>query len=200
LVFLGGDVMKKLAVFCGSSNGASDVYIESAKKLGKELAKRNIALVYGGASVGVMGAVANSVLEEGGYVIGVMPSFLEKREISHKNLSELIVVDSMHDRKAKMADLADGFIALPGGPGTLEEFFEVFTWAQLGLHRKPCGLLNINHYYDPLITLFNHMADEKFLHEQYRSMALVNEEPKELLDQLSTYEPPSVKTYIKEKA
>ncbi|MGG0658317.1 TIGR00730 family Rossman fold protein [Rummeliibacillus pycnus] len=192
--------MKKLAVFCGSSNGASYVYIEGAKKLGKELAKRNIALVYGGASVGVMGAVANSVLEEGGYVIGVMPSFLEKREISHKNLSELIVVDSMHERKAKMADLADGFIALPGGPGTLEEFFEVFTWAQLGLHRKPCGLLNINHYYDPLITLFNHMADEKFLHEQYRSMALVNEEPKELLDQLSTYEPPSVKTYIKEKA
>ncbi|MFJ8263552.1 TIGR00730 family Rossman fold protein [Rummeliibacillus sp. NPDC094406] len=192
--------MKKLAVFCGSSNGASEVYIEGAKKLGKELAKRNIALVYGGASVGVMGAVANSVLEEGGYVIGVMPSFLEKREISHKNLSELIVVDSMHERKAKMADLADGFIALPGGPGTLEEFFEVFTWAQLGLHRKPCGLLNINHYYDPLITLFNHMADEKFLHEQYRSMALVNEEPKELLDQLSTNEPPSVKTYIKEKA
>ncbi|WP_397536524.1 TIGR00730 family Rossman fold protein [Rummeliibacillus pycnus] len=192
--------MKKLAVFCGSSNGASDAYIEGAKKLGKEIAKRNIALVYGGANVGVMGAVANSVLEEGGYVIGVMPSFLEKREISHKNLSELIVVDSMHERKAKMADLADGFVALPGGPGTLEEFFEVFTWAQLGLHRKPCGLLNINHYYDPLITLFNHMADEKFLHEQYRSMALVNEEPKELLDQLSTYEPPSVKTYIKENA
>lgn len=192
--------MKRLAIFCGSSNGASDVYIEGAKKLGKELAKRNITLVYGGASVGVMGAVANAVLEEGGYVIGVMPSFLEKREISHQNLSELIVVDSMHERKAKMADLADGFIALPGGPGTLEEFFEVFTWAQLGLHRKPCGLLNINHYYDPLITLFNHMADEKFLHEQYRSMAIVNEEPKELLDQLSTYNPPTVKTYIKEKA
>jgi len=192
--------MKRLAVFCGSSNGASDVYIEGAKKLGKELAKRNIALVYGGANVGVMGAVANSILEEGGYVIGVMPSFLEKREISNKNLSELIVVDSMHERKAKMADLADGFIALPGGPGTLEEFFEVFTWAQLGLHSKPCGLLNINHYYDPLITLFNHMADEQFLHEQYRSMALVNEEPKELLDQLSTYEPPSMKTYIKENA
>ncbi|WP_102693588.1 LOG family protein [Rummeliibacillus pycnus] len=192
--------MKRLAIFCGSSNGASDVYIEGAKKLGKELAKRNITLVYGGASVGVMGAVANAVLEEGGYVIGVMPSFLEKREISHQNLSELIVVDSMHERKAKMADLADGFIALPGGPGTLEEFFEVFTWAQLGLHRKPCGLLNINHYYDPLITLFNHMADEKFLHEQYRSMAIVNEEPKELLNQISTYNPPTVKTYIKEKA
>ena len=192
--------MKRLAVFCGSSNGASNVYIEGAKKLGKELAKRNIALVYGGANVGVMGAVANSVLEEGGYVIGVMPSFLEKREISNKNLSELIVVDSMHERKAKMADLADGFIALPGGPGTLEEFFEVFTWAQLGLHSKPCGLLNINHYYDPLITLFNHMADEQFLHEQYRSMAVVNEEPSVLLDQLSSYNPPAVKTYIKEKA
>ncbi|MED4041381.1 TIGR00730 family Rossman fold protein [Niallia taxi] len=139
--------MKKLAVFCGSSNGASKIYIESAKKLGKELAKRNISLVYGGASVGIMGAVADSVLNEGGYVIGVMPSFLDNREIAHKNLSELIIVDSMHERKAKMAALADGFIALPGGPGTMEEFFEVFTWGQLGLHKKPCGLLNINGFF-----------------------------------------------------
>jgi len=191
--------LKKLAVFCGSSNGASNVYIEEAKKLGKELAKRNIALVYGGASVGVMGAVADSVLEEGGTVIGVMPSFLEKREISHKNLSELIIVDSMHDRKAKMADLADGFIALPGGPGTLEEFFEIFTWAQLGLHQKPCGLLNINHYYDPLVSLFNHMAEEQFLHEKYRNLALVDNEPKGLLDKFNSYEPPTVKSYINEK-
>ena len=191
--------MKKLAVFCGSSNGASNVYIEEATKLGKELAKRNIALVYGGASVGVMGAVADSVLEEGGTVIGVMPSFLEKREISHKNLSELIIVNSMHDRKAKMADLADGFIALPGGPGTLEEFFEIFTWAQLGLHQKPCGLLNINHYYDPLVALFNHMAEEQFLHEKYRNLALVDNEPKGLLDKFNSYEPPTVKSYINEK-
>lgn len=191
--------MKKLAVFCGSSNGSSDVYIEAAKKLGKELAKRNITLVYGGASVGVMGAVADSVLEEGGYVIGVMPSFLDDREIAHKNLTELIIVDSMHERKAKMADLADGFIALPGGPGTLEEFFEIFTWAQLGLHNKPCGLLNINHYYDPLITLFNHMSDEQFLHEKYRTMALVDSEPKGILDKFNTYVPPTVKTYITEK-
>lgn len=191
--------MKKIAVFCGSSNGASGVYVDGAKKLGKELAKRNIALVYGGASVGIMGAVADSVLEEGGYVIGVMPSFLEKREISHKNLSELIIVDSMHERKAKMADLADGFIALPGGPGTLEEFFEVFTWAQLGLHDKPCGLLNIHHYYDPLISLFNHMSDEQFLQEKFRSMALVDNDPKGLLDQFHTYEPPTVKTFITEK-
>ncbi len=191
--------MKRLAVFCGSSNGSSDVYIESAKKFGKELAKRNIALVYGGASVGVMGAVADSVLDEGGYVIGVMPSFLDDREIAHKDLTELIIVDSMHERKAKMADLADGFIALPGGPGTLEEFFEIFTWAQLGLHNKPCGLLNINHYYDPLITLFNHMSDEQFLHEKYRSMAIVDSDPKGILDKFNTYEPPTVKTYITEK-
>jgi len=191
--------LKKLAVFCGSSNGASNVYIEEAKKLGKELAERKIALVYGGASVGVMGAVADSVLEAGGTVIGVMPSFLEKREISHKNLSELIIVDSMHDRKAKMADLADGFIALPGGPGTLEEFFEIFTWAQLGLHQKPCGLLNINHYYDPLVALFNHMAEEQFLHEKYRNLAIVDNDPKGLLDKFNSYEPPTVKSYNTEK-
>lgn len=192
------NILNTLAVFCGSSNGASTVYIEVAKKLGKELAKRNITLVYGGASVGIMGAVAESVLEAGGKVIGIMPSFLEQREISHSNLTELIVVGSMHERKAKMAELADGFIALPGGPGTLEEFFEIFTWAQLGLHRKPCGLLNINHYYDPLIALFNHMSDEQFLHEKYRSMALVDVEPNGLLDQFNNYEPPAVKSYITE--
>lgn len=196
---MGRDILKTLAVFCGSSNGASDIYVEVAKKLGKELVKRDITLVYGGASVGVMGAVADAVLEAGGKVIGVMPSFLEKREISHKNLTELIVVDSMHDRKEKMAELADGFMALPGGPGTLEEFFEIFTWAQLGLHQKPCGLLNINHYYDPLITLFNHMSDEQFLHEKYRTMALVDVDPSGLLDQFNSYEAPTVKSYITEK-
>jgi len=188
--------MKRIAVFCGSSNGASELYIQGAKALGKELAKRNISLVYGGASVGVMGAVADAVLEAGGHVIGVMPTFLEEREISHKNLSELIVVESMHERKAKMAELVDGFITLPGGPGTLEEFFEIFTWAQLGLHQKPCGLLNINDYYTPLISLFNHMTEEQFLQEKYRSMALVDTEPQGLLDQFNTYQPPSVKTYI----
>ncbi|MGG0462054.1 TIGR00730 family Rossman fold protein [Priestia aryabhattai] len=188
--------MKRIAVFCGSSNGASDLYIQGAKDLGKELAKRNISLVYGGASVGVMGAVADAVLEAGGHVIGVMPTFLEEREISHKNLSELIVVKSMHERKAKMAELVDGFITLPVGPGTLEEFFEIFTWAQLGLHQKPCGLLNINDYYTPLISLFNHMTEEQFLQEKYRSMALVDTEPQGLLDQFNTYQPPSVKTYI----
>ncbi|MEI5909087.1 TIGR00730 family Rossman fold protein [Bacillus spongiae] len=187
--------MKTIAVFCGSSNGTSELYIQGARKLGKELAKRNITLVYGGASVGIMGAVADSVLEEGGKVIGVMPGFLDNREISHKNLSELIIVDSMHERKAKIAELADGFMALPGGPGTLEEFFEVFTWAQLGLHQKPCGLLNINHYYDPLIALFNHMSDEEFLHKKYRTMAIVEEDPMRILDKFNAYEPPTLKTY-----
>ncbi|CAM4057564.1 TIGR00730 family Rossman fold protein [Mesobacillus zeae] len=191
--------MKSLAVFCGSSNGASDIYIKSAQLLGKELAQRNITLVYGGASVGVMGAVANSVLHEGGKVIGVMPGFLDKREISHKNLTELIIVDSMHERKAKMEELSEGFMALPGGPGTLEEFFEIFTWAQLGLHQKPCGLLNINGYYDPLVALFNHMTDEEFLNEKYRSMAIVDEDPGKLLDLFNTYVPPTVKTYITEE-
>ncbi|MGE7758482.1 TIGR00730 family Rossman fold protein [Peribacillus sp. NPDC097895] len=190
--------MKSLAVFCGSSNGASTIYLEKAKKLGVELAKRNITLVYGGSSVGIMGAVADSVLEAGGKVIGVMPEFLEKKEIAHKSLTELIVVESMHERKAKMAELADGFMVLPGGPGTLEEFFEIFTWAQLGLHQKPCGLLNINHYYDPLIALFHHMSDEQFLHEKFRSMAMVDVEPSGLLDQFNTYEPPTVKTFITE--
>jgi uncharacterized protein (TIGR00730 family) len=191
--------VKKIAVFCGSSNGASDVYKKEAKTLGKELVKREIALIYGGASVGIMGAVADSVLEYGGQVIGVIPSFLVNREISHQNLSEMIIVDSMHERKAKMAELADGFIALPGGPGTLEEFLEMFTWSQLGLHHKPCGLLNINHYYDPLIALFNHMSVEQFLHEKYLSTILVDRIPKKLLDQFNTYEPPTLKTYISVK-
>ncbi len=151
---LRGDILKKLTVFCRLRNGASDKYIESAKKLGKEIAKRNITLVYGGASVGIIGAVADSVLNEGGYVIGVMPSFSDNREIDHKKLSELIIVESMHERKAKMAELVDGFKALPGGPGTMEEFFEVFTWGQLGVHRKPCDLLNIDNYFDLLINFF----------------------------------------------
>ena len=189
-------MMKSIAVFCGSSNGASKVYIENAIKLGRELVKRDITLIYGGASVGVMGAVADAVLNEGGRVVGIMPAFLEQREISHKRLSKLIIVDSMHERKAKMAEFADGFVALPGGPGTLEEFFETFTWAQLGLHQKPCGLLNINEYFDPLIELFNHMTKEQFLQKKYRSMALVDKEPSQLLDKFISYEPRTIKTYI----
>ena len=192
------NLVKSLAVFCGSRIGASDIYIEEAKKFGTELAKRKITLIYGGSSVGIMGAIANSIIEAEGNVIGVIPKFLDQKERSHKNLSELIIVDSMHERKAKMNDLADGFIALPGGPGTLEEFFEIFTWAQLGLHQKPLGLLNINHYFDPLVDLFNHMTNERFMEEKHRSMALVDVDAKGLLDQFIHFTPPIVKTYMTE--
>lgn len=189
--------MKRIAVFCGSSSGASSSYTEGAIQLGKELVKRGITLVYGGASVGIMGAVANTVLQEGGHVIGVMPQLLIDREIAHTNLSEMFVVNTMHERKAKMAELADGFIALPGGPGTMEEFFEVFTWAQIGLHQKPMGLFNINHYYDPLISLFDHMAKEHFLHPKYQSLAIVDTDAENLLHQFDNYVPPTVKSYTK---
>ncbi|MGE8035994.1 TIGR00730 family Rossman fold protein [Lysinibacillus sp. NPDC093692] len=187
--------MNSIAVFCGSSIGASKAYKEGAILLGKELARRNITLIYGGASVGVMGTVADTVLREGGKVIGVIPTLLEEREISHKNLTELIVVNSMHERKSKMMELADGFIALPGGPGTLEELFEVFTWNQIGLLQKPCGILNINHYYNLLIGLFDHMQNEQFLQAQSRNALLVDEDVAALLDKCEAYVPPAVKTY-----
>lgn len=190
--------MKKIAVFCGSSDGASPAYKEGAVQLGKELARRGITLVYGGASVGIMGTVADAVLEAGGQVIGVIPQMLEDREISHRGLTELIVVGSMHERKMKMAELADGFIALPGGPGTMEEYFEIFTWAQLGLHQKPCGILNVNGYYDLLISFFDHMNEQQFLQDKYRAMALVGASPDELIEKFNAYKPPTVKTYITE--
>jgi len=190
--------MKSVAVFCGSSTGALPAYQEGAIALGKELARQNITLVYGGASVGIMGTVADTVLEAGGKVIGVIPKMLEEREISHKNLSELIVVNSMHERKTKMSDLADGFIALPGGPGTMEEFFEVFTWGQLGLHSKPCGILNIGGYYDLLLSFFTHMNEQKFMQDKYLSMVISDSSPGALLDKFRAYNPPAVKTYIKE--
>jgi uncharacterized protein (TIGR00730 family) len=144
-----------------------------------------------------MGTVADTVLQAGGEVIGVIPRLLEEREIAHKNLTQLITVESMHERKSKMMELADGFIALPGGPGTLEEFFEVFTWSQIGLHHKPCGILNVNHYYDLLISLFDHMNEEQFLQDQYRQMVLVDQEPAGLLEKFAAYIPPKVKTYAK---
>jgi uncharacterized protein (TIGR00730 family) len=188
--------MKSIAVFCGSNDGASPVYKENAILLGKELAARNITLVYGGATVGLMGAIADSVMQAGGRVIGVLPHFLKKREIEHNQLTELIMVDSMHERKLKMSELADGFIAMPGGPGTMEEYFEIFTWAQLGLHHKPCGLLNVDHYYDPLIALFNQMTTEKFMQEQHRSIMLNDSTPQGILQQLAGYSPPPVKKYL----
>lgn len=191
--------MKSIAVFCGSSEGASPVYKECAIQLGKELAARNLTLIYGGATVGLMGAVADSVMQAGGQVIGVLPHFLKQREIEHTRLTELIMVDSMHERKLKMSELADGFIALPGGPGTMEEYFEIFTWAQLGLHQKPCGLLNVNHYYDPLIALFSNMAREQFMQEKHHSIMLNDVTPEGILRQMADYTPPPVKQYLTEE-
>lgn len=190
--------MKSIAVFCGSSEGASPVYKECAIQLGKELAARDLTLIYGGATVGLMGAVADSVMQAGGQVIGVLPHFLKQREIEHTRLTELIMVDSMHERKLKMSELADGFIALPGGPGTMEEYFEIFTWAQLGLHQKPCGLLNVNHYYDPLISLFDNMAREQFMQEKHHAIMLNDTTPEGILRQLADYTPPPVKQYLTE--
>lgn len=188
--------MKSIAVFCGSRDGASPVYKESAHALGKALAEQGITLIYGGATVGLMGEVADAALGAGGNVIGVIPHFLKSREIEHKQLTELIVVDSMHERKLKMSELAEGFIALPGGPGTMEEYFEIFTWAQLGLHQKPCGILNVQHYYDPLITLFDQMAREQFMLEKHRSMVLTDTTPEGMIQQFLSYSPPPVKTYL----
>jgi uncharacterized protein (TIGR00730 family) len=187
--------MKRLAVYCGSSSGASEEYISEAIRFGKELAERNITLVYGGSKNGLMGAVADGVLNNGGKVIGVIPKFLEVKEVSHKGLTELHIVETMHERKAKMAELADGFVALPGGTGTLEEFFEVLTWAQIGLHQKPCGLLNINSYYSPLLSLFEHMVDQQFIQEKYRSLIILEREPGTLLDRFNEYKPISVKAF-----
>lgn len=191
--------MKSIAVFCGSSEGAFSIYKESALKLGQELAKHQITLIYGGANVGLMGILADAVLEHGGSVIGVLPQFLQNREIAHTGLTELIMVDSMHERKAKMAELADGFIALPGGPGTLEEYFEIFTWGQLGLHQKPCGLLNINQYFDPLVSMFDTMERHHFMQSKYRDMVITDDTPEGILKQFSTYKAPSVKTYLTEQ-
>lgn len=184
--------MKRICVFCGSSPGASPEYLQAATQLGYTLAGKNIGLVYGGAKVGMMGRIAEAVLQKKGEVIGVIPKGLAEKEVSFTGLSDLRVVDSMHERKAIMADLSDGFIALPGGLGTLEEFFEVATWAQLGLHPKPCGLLNVRHYYDKLMDFLDHMVSEKFVELEHRSMILIDEDPDRLVQRFALYRPPTV--------
>lgn len=188
--------MKRLCVFCGSSLGDRPEYAQAARQLGRVLASRNLGLVYGGASVGLMGEVANAVLQEGGEVVGVIPKVLVKREIAHTGLSELRIVGSMHERKALMADLSDGFIVLPGGIGTLDEFFEVLTWAQLGMHWKPCGLLNVSQYYRSLIDFLDHAVSQRFLKEQHRLMMLVDESPEALLKKFEEYQEPQVDPWI----
>lgn len=191
--------MKRVSVFCGSSLGTDKIYEQEAFNLGKALAEQKIELVYGGASVGLMGAVANGVLENNGKAIGVLPVFLQRVEIGHKNLSELILVDTMHQRKAKMEELSDGMISLPGGFGTLEEFFEMLTWAQLGLHKKPVAILNINGFYDELLSLIQKMADKGFLKQANQEMLIVSDSIEELLDQMKSYKAPTHSKWIHKK-
>lgn len=190
--------MKSICIFCGSSPGNRSVYAEAARLTGRTLARRGFRVVYGGGSVGLMGEVADAALAEGGEVIGVIPTGLNDKERAHSGLTELHVVSSMHERKAMMAELADGFMALPGGMGTLEEFAEIFTWAQLGIHTKPCGLLNVDGYYDPLIAYFDHAVHEEFLWQEHRDIILTGDSPEGLIDKLRAYEPPAVKQWIDE--
>lgn len=188
--------MKRITVFCGSSSGTEEIYTSQAILLGQTLAKRNIELVYGGANVGLMGAVADGVLNAGGKAIGVLPNFLRSKEIAHKQLTELILTDTMHERKTKMNDLCDGVIALPGGFGTLEELFEMLTWGQLGLHKKPIAILNIDGYYDSLIVFVQTMTDKGLLKKVNQQMLLVSDSIEELLDKMENYVPPTVGKWI----
>ena len=188
--------IRRLAVFCGSNPGARPDYVEGARAFGHLLAERGIGVVYGGSSVGLMSAVAEAVLDELGDIIGVIPKMLVEREVAHKTLSHLRIVGSMHERKALMAELSDGFVALPGGIGTLEEFFEVWTWAQLGMHAKPCGLLNIAGYFDPLLEFLDRAVTEKFVREVHRSMVIVESDPRALLSKFEAYEAPRVVKWI----
>jgi uncharacterized protein (TIGR00730 family) len=182
--------LKRICVFCGSSPGAKPEYLETARQLGQALVQRKLGLVYGGARVGIMGEIAKTVHELNGEVIGVIPRELFQKEVAFTGLSDLRVVGTMHERKALMAELADGFIALPGGLGTIEEFFEVLTWGQLNFHQKPCGLLNVVHYYDRVLDFLDVMLEEQFIDVDHRRMVLVEENPEALLERFAGYRPP----------
>jgi uncharacterized protein (TIGR00730 family) len=188
--------MRRLCVFCGSSTGNQRAYSDAAEALGALLAERGIGLVYGGGNVGLMGVIADAVMAGGGQVIGVIPQSLANREIAHTGITELRVVDSMHARKAMMAELADAFIAMPGGVGTFEEFFEVVTWTQLGLHRKPCGLLNVSGFYAPLAAFIDQAVTEGFIKPVHRAAIVVDSDPVRLLDTLGTIKLPDVPKWI----
>jgi uncharacterized protein (TIGR00730 family) len=188
--------MHRLCVFCGSSPGHDPAYSALAAQFGRTLAQRRIGVVYGGGRVGLMGALADAALAAGGEVVGVIPQMLLDREHGHRGLTQLRVVDSMHARKALMAELADGFVALPGGIGTLEEIFEVWTWAQLGMHRKPCGLLDVDGFFTPLVGFLDHVVASGFLRPASRAMLTVAASPDELLAQFSAYEAPAVPAWV----
>jgi uncharacterized protein (TIGR00730 family) len=190
---------KRICVFCGSSPGARQCYTAAATSLARYLAANGIGIVYGGGKVGLMGALADAALEAGGDIIGVIPQSLVEKELAHPGLPDLRVVGSMHQRKALMAELADAFIALPGGYGTFEEFCEVLTWTQLGLHRKPCGILNVEGYYDRLLELFDHALSEQFLKPVHRHMVLSDSSPESLVKSLLEYNLPYVDKWIDRK-
>ncbi len=191
--------MKSICVYCGSSPGGRPEFAEGARALGRVLVERDLQLVYGGGRVGLMGIVADAVLELGGQVIGVIPKALATRELAHPGLSQMHVVGSMHERKALMAELSDAFVAMPGGIGTFDELFEIWTWGQLGLHRKPCGLLNVHRFYDGLVRFLDHAAAEGFLQPLHRQMLIEAACPAELLDRLADYQPPATRQWIHEE-
>lgn len=181
--------LKSICVFCGSSRGARPDYIESSEQLAKSMAEQNLALVYGGAHVGIMGAIANELLKLGGKVYGVIPEALVDMEVAHDGLTELYIVKDMHERKAKMAALSDGFISLPGGLGTLEEMFEILTWAQLGFHDKPSGLLNVGGFYDDLLRFLDTANEEGFMRREHRELLIDDTDPDKLLARLMNFKP-----------
>lgn len=189
--------MKRVCVYCGSSLGNNPIYRDAAVAMGSLLAARKIGLVYGGGNVGLMGVVADAVLAGGGEVIGVIPRSLAEREIAHHGVTDLRVVDSMHTRKALMADLSDAFIAMPGGVGTFEEFFEAVTWTQLGVHRKPCGLLNAGGFYTPLALFIDQAVTEGFIKPVHRASIVVDQDPGRLLDTMAAIELPDVPKWIR---
>ncbi len=189
-------MVKRICVFCGSSSGARESYAMAAASLARHLVANGIGIVYGGGKVGLMGRLADAALDAGGEVIGVMPRSLVEKEISHSRLSDLRVVGSMHERKAQMAELSDAFIALPGGYGTFEEFCEILTWTQLGLQRKPCGILNIDGYYDQLLSLFDHAVSEQFVKPVHRQIVLSDSSAESLVARLLAYDTPFVEKWI----
>lgn len=185
--------IKNICIFCGSSTGNDDIYQKNARKLGVFLGQNQYTLVYGGGKIGLMGTVANACLDNGGSTIGVIPKFLEAREIAHQELTELIIVETMHQRKNKMAELADAFVVLPGGIGTLEEFFEVFTWAHLGLHQKPIAILNTNGFYDKLLDFLDFTLMQGFTKESVKKFLIKEEEIASLMQKIETYQVPTLK-------
>ncbi len=190
--------LASICVYCGSSPGRIEAYASAARELADAMVERRIRLVYGGAGIGIMGEIANRMLERGGQVVGVIPKALAHKEVAHPNRTELHVTQSMHERKMRMAELADGFIALPGGIGTLEELFEIWTWAQLGFHRKPCGLVNTAGYYDHLVRFLDHVEAEQFVKPRQRSLMMVETAPSPLLDRFATYQAPQLRVWVGE--